>query len=101
MKTMASAPQTNPPPFGRRMTLILVATALLLLIPLVAMRFTDEVVWTLSDFGVAGALLAGTGLVYELATRRLRSPRSRAIAGAVIVAAFLLIWAELAVGIFH
>jgi hypothetical protein len=102
MKSMASDAQMNvPPPFGKRMTLILVGTVLLLLIPLVAMQFTEEVVWTLSDFGVAGALLAGTGLVYELATRSLRSPRLRMIAGAVIVGAFLVIWAELAVGIFH
>lgn len=102
MKTMAGDPQMNrPAPLGKRMTLILVGTVLLLLIPLVAMQFTNEVVWTLSDFGVAGALLAGTGLAYELTTRRLRSPRSRAIASVVIIGAFLLIWAELAVGIFH
>jgi len=33
------------------------AAALLLLLPLVAMQFTDEVVWDVADFAFAGALL--------------------------------------------
>jgi hypothetical protein len=55
--------------FGQRqsvtskMIVVLVATAFLLLVPLVAMQFTDEVKWDLFDFTVAGMLLAGTGTV--------------------------------------
>jgi hypothetical protein len=44
-------------------------TALILLTPLVAMQFTDEVNWTVSDFAFAGALLVGCGITYELAAR--------------------------------
>ena len=45
------------------------ATALLLLIPLVAMQFTQEVVWTLSDFVFVGVLLFGVGLAFVLIAR--------------------------------
>ncbi|MGK7368692.1 MAG: hypothetical protein ACNS64_00650, partial [Candidatus Halalkalibacterium sp. M3_1C_030] len=45
-------------------------TGSLLLIPLIAMQFTDEVVWTLSDFIFAGTLIFGTGLTYKLLTKK-------------------------------
>ncbi len=45
-------------------------TAIILLTPLLAMRFTDwGVNWTLSDFTIAGGLLLGAGVTYELAAR--------------------------------
>lgn len=44
-------------------------TALILLAPAVAMQFTDEVDWTVSDFVFAGGLLVGAGVAYELAAR--------------------------------
>lgn len=89
------------PPLARRVMLIVLVTALLLLVPVVAMQFTDEVVWDRFDFVVAGALLAGTGLLYELSTRKLANPRSRVVAGAALGIALLLVWAELAIGILH
>jgi undecaprenyl pyrophosphate phosphatase UppP len=64
------------------------------------MQFTNEVQWTLSDFIVAGLLLLSTGLLIELVLRRTMKPRHRFVAVALIVLAFLLIWIELAVGIF-
>jgi hypothetical protein len=64
------------------------------------MQFTNEVMWTLSDFVVAGVLLVGTGLAFAAAMRKARSVRNCAIFGAAILVAFLLVWAELAVGIF-
>jgi hypothetical protein len=78
---------------------IVLAAAFILLLPLLAMQFTDEVAWDLFDFVVAGALLVGTGLTYELAARRMGNNAHRAAFGAALVTA-LLIWAELAVGIF-
>ena len=45
------------------------ATALILLTPLIAMQFTDEVNWTVGDFVIAGAMLLGAGVTYELAAR--------------------------------
>jgi hypothetical protein len=73
--------------------------ALLLLLPLVAMQFTDEVDWSLADFVVFGAMLAGAGGTFELASRMTRNTAYRAAVGVALVAAFLLVWANGAVGI--
>ena len=72
--------------------------AVLLGLPLVAMRFTSEVDWTLSDFVVMGALLGGSGLVLELATRKSNSLLYRLGVTAAVATSFLLIWVNLAVG---
>ena len=60
---------------------ILLAVAFILILPLVAMQFTDEVVWDLADFIVAGALLVGTGLTFELAARMTGNTAYRAAVG--------------------
>jgi hypothetical protein len=39
--------------------------SIMLLLPLVAIRFTNEVEWTAFDFAVAGGLLIGAGAVFE------------------------------------
>lgn len=83
----------------RLITIVLTAT-LLLLIPLVAMLFTNEVKWGLADFAVAGVLLLGTGLMCELVMRKVKKIEHRIAICAVILGLLLLIWAELAVGIF-
>lgn len=91
---------TERPSVTKKMAIVLLATALLLLVPLVAMRFTDEVNWDLLDFTVAGVLLAGTGTVYVMSTRKVNSAFHRAIVGGVLMVALLFVWAQLAVGIF-
>lgn len=79
---------------------IALGTAFILMIPLVAMQFTDEVAWDLADFVIIGALLLGTGLMYELITRKVSNIKHRSAIGVALVVALLYIWAELAVGIF-
>jgi hypothetical protein len=78
---------------------IALVTAFILLIPLLAMQFSDEVNWSLSDFVVAGALLFGSGLTYELIARKAGNTAYRAAAGVAVAAALLLVWINLAVGI--
>jgi len=85
---------------NKRLVVILLSALLLLLIPLIAMQFTDQVSWTFSDFLVMGLLLFGTGLTSELVLRKIKKTRYQIILFLVIAAMFLLIWAELAVGIF-
>ena len=85
---------------NQRFTGILLAVATLLLIPFIAMQFTNEVSWTLSDFVVAGVLLLGTGFLIELVLRTVTTVKYRIALCAVILVALLLIWVELAVGIF-
>lgn len=75
------------------------ATGTLLLIPLIAMQFTSEVVWTLSDFIFAGTLVFGTGLTYKLITRKSGKLAYRLGVGLALATGFLLIWANGAVGI--
>lgn len=72
--------------------------AMLLLLPLVAMQFTQEVNWTASDFAVAAALFGGVGLAFELIVRKSDSLAYRCGAALAVVAAFLTIWANGAVG---
>lgn len=75
------------------------ATALLLLIPLIAMQFTAEVNWGREDFLVMGLLLFSTGSLFVLVARRV-PPRHRPVIGILFAAVLLFIWAELAVGVF-
>ena len=85
---------------NRRLIAIILVVAIILSIPLVAMQFTTEVDWGPLDFIVMGLLLLATGLSCELVLRRIKSAGGRiAICGAILLA-LLLIWAELAVGIF-
>ena len=78
---------------------IALVTACILLLPLVAMQFTEEVNWDLFDFAFMGALLFGTGLAYELVARKAGTIAYRAGVGVALAAAFLLVWMNLAVGL--
>jgi hypothetical protein len=62
------------------------------------MKFTSEVNWTASDFLVAGVMIGGAGLAYELVVRTNRNRSYRAGAALALAAAFLTIWAVGAVG---
>jgi hypothetical protein len=73
--------------------------AALLLLPLVAMQFTDEVDWTSLDFTVFGTMLVLAGGAVELALRLRGDFAYRAAAALAVATAFLLTWANLAVGI--
>jgi hypothetical protein len=75
------------------------AAALVLLVPLVAMQFTDEVNWSVGDFVIAAVLLFGSLGAYELAARMTGNASYRAGFGVAITAVFLLLWVNGAVGI--
>ena len=64
------------------------------------MQFSDGVTWSVLDFVVAGILLFGTGLACELVIRKVRKIGHRIAICVAILTALLLIWIELAVGIF-
>lgn len=75
------------------------AGAALVLRPLGAMQVTDEVNWGLEDFVLAATLVASLGIAFELALREPAKSAVRAGAAVALVAAFLLIWINAAVGI--
>lgn len=85
---------------NKRLIGIVLTVALLLLVPLIAMQFTNEVDWGPFDFLIMGVLLLGTGLSCELVLRKVRTTERRLLICGAILLAFFLIWAELAVGIF-
>ena len=78
---------------------IALATCALLLIPLGAMQFTTAINWGVADFVVMGILLFAAGSAFVLAARKVL-PKHRLLVGVLVLAAFLYVWAELAVGIF-
>jgi hypothetical protein len=84
---------------NKRLFIILLSSVLLLLVPLIAMQFTNEVKWTLFDFIVAGVLLLGTGLLCELVMQKVKKSRTLIALCIALAAELLLIWVELAVGI--
>jgi hypothetical protein len=84
---------------SRGILIIAAVTGVLLLIPLIAMQFTNEVNWTGSDFLVAGALLFTIGAFHVIATRNARNLMHRVAMGLGMGAMLLMIWANLAVGI--
>jgi len=80
---------------------VALATAMILLGPLVAMQFTHGVQWTGLDFGVAAVLLASAGWICLRTGRRvarLAVWQRVAIVGALALV-FAALWIELAVGV--
>ena len=73
----------------------------LLIIPLIAMQFSNEVQWSGFDFLLMGVLLFVLGLSIEWILKKTRTSKTRSALLIVVVITFLLVWAELAVGIFN
>lgn len=85
---------------NKRLVFLMLEAAGLLLVPLIAMRFTSEVNWSVLDFIVAGVLLFGTGLAIDIALRIVTGFWTRVAAVLGLLFILFLVWAELAVGIF-
>ncbi len=84
----------------KRHKTILKVIVILLLIPFVTMQFSNVVNWTIFDFIVMGLLLCSVGFLCELIFRKVPIIKYRIILCLSILVGFLIIWAELAVGIF-
>jgi len=85
---------------NKRLIGIALSVGLILLVPLIAMQFTDEVNWNFTDFIIAGILLLATGLSLEFILRKVKNLEKRVVLVIGVIILLLLIWAELAVGIF-
>ena len=85
--------------YYKELVLILLITASLLIIPLSAMLFTNEVNWTASDFFAAWIMLSIAGLAYRSMTRRMERIEYKAAAAIAAAASLFLLWSNLAVGI--
>jgi hypothetical protein len=85
---------------NQRLAGIVLTAVILLFIPLLAMQFTSEVNWDVFDFLIAGILLIGTGLLCEMVLRKVKKMKHRIVLCGAIFLGLLIVWAELAVGIF-
>jgi len=85
--------------FSKSTLYVALGTILILLVPLVAMQFTDEVNWTAGDFIMMGALIFGIGFSYVLATRFISNIIHKIAIGFALASTFFMIWANLAVGL--
>jgi hypothetical protein len=101
MKTMINDGGSNQkPPLSTSIIRVLLGVAALLSVPLIAMQFTNEVDWDGRDFMIMGILLSSTGMMFVLASRKVRDPLYRNLAFLAIAGACFLLWAEMAVGVF-
>lgn len=85
---------------NKRLIIILSLVTFLLLIPFIAMQFSDAVNWTLSDFIIAAVLLLSTGVAIDFVLRKVKNTTYRITLSLILLVILLLLWAELAVGIF-
>ena len=72
----------------------------LLLIPFIGMMFTDEINWSVFDFIIMGVFLLLLGIGINAIINKTENKKNRILFIALVIVVFLLIWAELAVGIF-
>lgn len=79
---------------------MLLAIGALLLIPLIAMQFTNEVNWSVADFIIMGFLLTSAALLLQLVRSLGLSKRTKIGLSLGVIFLFLLVWGELAVGLF-
>ena len=83
----------------RKMILVAIVTASVLLVPLTTMNFANGATWDLLDFIVMGTLLSATGFTIALASQKLTKSHFKIIATSAVIC-FLWLWAEITVGIF-
>jgi len=85
---------------NRKWWLVINLVVILLSVPSIAMQFTNEVKWSVFDFVIMGILLLGVGLLLELVSRVVKSNGYRVLLFTSILLGFILVWTELAVGVF-
>lgn len=83
-------------------TMIYTAIILVLLaLPLIGMQFSNAIDWKARDFAIATVLLVLAILVIEITKRIVPNKTPRRIFMAVGILVIVLIWLELAVGVFN
>lgn len=72
-----------------------IGTGLMLLIPLWGNHFVDGWNWPFPAFILAGTLLFGTGLTYELVARKMNNKAYRFAVGLAVGTAFIVSWGNM------
>ena len=84
-----------------RTLILLISLLLLLLIPFVEMQYSNEVKWSLNDFIIMGVILLSFGIIINTIIYHVVAFNKRVILISTLIILFLLLWAELAVGLFN
>jgi len=85
----------------KQKTVLVYATpAVLLCIPLLGNIFSEEFDWSPGDFVIGAVLLFGTAFIIDLILRIVKNKTYKILLSVAILILLLLVWAELAVGIF-
>jgi len=79
----------------------ILVTIAILMVPLIAMQFTNEVQWSIADFLIASLLIFSISSLTSYICSLSKTKRFKATWLAIVTILFILIWAELAVGIFN
>ena len=83
-----------------KQSLIFGIIGLIITIPLIAMQFTNEVNWSLFDFIIAFILLSVIGLTINYILQLTNRLQNKIFFCIMVLLIGLLIWTELAVGVF-
>ncbi|MCH1534470.1 MAG: hypothetical protein L7S65_05910 [Schleiferiaceae bacterium] len=73
---------------------------LLLLIPFIGTLFSSDVNWGVFDFIIMGGLLTLLGVGLKWVSTRTTNSKIRMVYMGLLVLLFLVVWVELAVGVF-
>ena len=73
----------------------------LLVFPLFFNIILDDFNWSIFDFAVMGFMLFFVGIALELVSSLVKGGKKKEILYGLIILLFLLLWAELGVGIFN
>ena len=87
--------------FISRIKRILIVCSSLLIIPLFFTVISDEFNWSFFDFIIMGFMMIFVGILFELVSRVIKSGKRKKLLHGLIILLFLLLWAELGVGIFN
>lgn len=73
---------------------------ILLLLPLIGMFVSNEINWSIFDFIIMGILILSMSFGIKQVLKATKNIKYRMLIIGIILIVFLLVWAELAVGIF-
>jgi hypothetical protein len=85
--------------FYQSIPAVALVTVVILMVPLVAMQFSDHVNWSVLDFLLMGSLIFGTGVLFVLVMRLSSNIVHKVAMGLAIGATFFMVWVNLAVGL--
>lgn len=87
--------------FSKKIMIYLGIILVILALPLIGMQFSNAIDWKAGDFAMAAVLLVLATLVIEITKRLIPNKTPRRIFMAVGILVIVLIWLELAVGVFN